>query len=105
MKKYVICFFFYTSWVNVSAISLDAADIGSSCINIKTNLKRGDASAEVYKLQEFLFVQDLLSEKPTGFFGDLTKQAVKEYQNSIGIKETGMVYELTRQAIFTETCN
>ena len=75
-----------------------------SCTDIKTNLHRGFETSQVSKLQEFLIEKGFLSEKATGFFGDLTIKAVKAYQQSLGLKETGMVYDLTRQAIKTETC-
>jgi peptidoglycan hydrolase-like protein with peptidoglycan-binding domain len=105
MKKYVLSILFLAMCAWAYALSASSVDIGSSCVNIVSNLRRGDSSDEVYTLQEFLFVQEFLSEKPTGFFGDLTKQAVKDYQKSIGIKESGMAYELTRHSIFDQTCS
>jgi peptidoglycan hydrolase-like protein with peptidoglycan-binding domain len=75
-----------------------------SCVTLKENLHRGAETDSVTKLQQFLADKGLLSEKPSGFFGDLTITAVKAYQKSLGLKETGMVYDATRQAIKDETC-
>ena len=76
-----------------------------SCVNIASNLHRGNETPSVSKLQTFLVSKGLLSEKASGFFGDLTIEAVKAYQRSVGLKQTGMVYSATREAIMTETCN
>ncbi len=75
-----------------------------NCVDVKKNLHRGNETAHVSTLQNFLIDKGFLSEKATGFFGDLTIEAVKKYQRSIGLQETGMVYTKTRQAIMSETC-
>ena len=74
------------------------------CLNIQRNLHRGNESVEVKKLQTFLFRNEFLTETPTGFYGDKTIKAVKEYQSSKGISATGMVYEKTRSMITSHTC-
>ena len=40
----------------------------------------------------------------TGFYGDKTIGAVKDYQMAKGLPITGMVYDATRAAIKAETC-
>lgn len=74
------------------------------CTTLERNIHRGDESTTTTKLQQFLISKGFLSEKATGFFGDLTIEAVKAYQRSLGLKESGMVYDLTREAIMKETC-
>lgn len=73
------------------------------CLDLTRNLYRGMESGTVSSLQSFLVEKKLLDEK-TGFYGDKTIQAVKDYQASKGLKITGMVFELTRQAMKNETC-
>ena len=80
------------------------ASASGECVDITRNLHRGFETSSVSKLQNFLIEKGFLSEKASGFFGDLTIDAVKAYQRSIGLPETGMVYDLTRQAIKLETC-
>ncbi len=77
----------------------------ASCVAIPTNMFRGAESSSVTMLQNFLISKGLLSGNATGFYGDMTVAAVKRYQTSVGLKDSGMVYELTRQAIKNETCN
>lgn len=76
----------------------------SQCLDIMENLHRGANSESVTELQKFLSGKGLLSEDATGFYGDKTVEAVKKYQESMGIKDSGMVYEYTREAIKGETC-
>ena len=80
------------------------ADTGS-CVDISKNLAKGNRSAFTSSLQTFLIQKGLLSGEPSGFYGDLTVSAVKAYQRSLGLPETGFVYDFTRQAIRQETCN
>lgn len=77
----------------------------AACVDLSQNIHRGSESPTVIKLQAFLKAKNLLTGAPTGFFGDLTVDAVKTYQGTIGVSATGMVYEATRQAIKQETCN
>lgn len=74
------------------------------CTTLERNIHRGDESTTTTKLQQFLISKGFLSERATGFFGDLTIEAVKAYQRSLGLKESGMAYDLTREAIMKETC-
>jgi hypothetical protein len=82
-----------------------SASASTGCIDIKTNLHRGFETGSVSQLQNFLIQKGFLSTEVSGFFGDLTISAVKAYQRSLGLPETGMVYDFTRQAIKQETCN
>ncbi len=75
-----------------------------ACADISQNLHRGAESTSVSSLQSFLVSKGLLSSEVTGFYGDKTVEAVKDYQGSKGLPVTGMVYEYTRGAIKSETC-
>lgn len=92
--------------VSLRKLSSEEAVLGVSvmCVNLLNNLHRGNESAAVKQLQVFLQSKGLLAGTPTGFFGDKTVQAVKVYQQSKGLPETGMVYAFTREEIRYDTC-
>jgi peptidoglycan hydrolase-like protein with peptidoglycan-binding domain len=69
--------------------------------SIDFNLKYGMKNTEVSELQEFLIDKKLLTQN-TGFFGLLTLKAVKNYQESLGLPNTGYVGSLTRAEINKE---
>ena len=77
----------------------------TSCVDIPKNIHRGSESVFVSKLQDFLIGKGLLTEQATGFYGDKTVTAVKDYQSENGLPVTGMVYDFTRNVIREETCN
>lgn len=77
----------------------------TSCVDIPKNIHRGSESVFVSKLQDFLIGKGLLTEQATGFYGDKTVTAVKDYQSEKGLPVTGMVYDFTRNVIREETCN
>lgn len=78
--------------------------VNTHCADLKANLHRGNESSAVLQLQKFLVSKGLLSQEPTAFYGDSTIFAVKAYQRSVGLPETGMVYEFTRENIRKESC-
>jgi peptidoglycan hydrolase-like protein with peptidoglycan-binding domain len=88
----------------VSKMVLGAFASNVSCTDIPRNLIRGSESSYVTTLQDFLSSKGFLKESSTGFYGDKTVEAVKDYQASKGLPVTGMVYDFTRQAIVTDTC-
>lgn len=64
------------------------------------NLVFGDGEengkkAEVINLQQFLAGKGFLKVAATGYFGSLTRQAVKDFQLSVGLGQTGMVNQAT----------
>jgi peptidoglycan hydrolase-like protein with peptidoglycan-binding domain len=83
---------------------LGAFTSNTSCTDIPRNLIRGSESSYVTLLQDFLYNNGFLNESSTGFYGDKTVEAVKDYQATRGLPTTGMVYDFTRQAIYTDTC-
>ncbi|MEI6810796.1 MAG: peptidoglycan-binding protein, partial [Candidatus Nomurabacteria bacterium] len=80
------------------------ASTSISCTDIPRNLHRGAESNSVKNLQSFLVSKGLLSDTPTGFYGDKTVEAVKDYQAMKGLPQTGMVYDFTRLAIKADSC-
>ncbi len=99
-----------SAYVTYTPIAMNL-DVGSQvlgvstiCTNIPRNLHRGAESNSVKNLQTFLQDKGLLTDAPTGFYGDKTVEAVKDYQAMKGLPQTGMVYDFTRQAIKTESC-
>ncbi len=86
-----------------NAIAPTVLGASTQCIDLPINLHRGIEGSSVTTLQNFLMSLGLLDEV-TGFYGDKTVTAVKEYQGSRGLAITGMVYDLTRDIIKTQTC-
>src|SRR3989344_252487 len=70
-----------------------------SPINFTRNLTIGSRGTDVTELQELLRGQGLLNAEPTGYFGTLTKEAVRDFQRTRGISDTGYVGTLTRGAL------
>lgn len=61
-------------------------------------------TTHVRDLQNVLFEKGYLTTKPTGYFGALTLQAVKQYQKANGISQTGFVGEKTRGVLRSHVC-
>ena len=90
--------------INAAKASASGVSSQAGCVILSQNMYRGNESSATKKLQAFLAEKGFLTTAPTGFYGDLTVAAVKAYQRSMGLKETGMVFDFTRQAIQNETC-
>lgn len=78
-----------------------------NCLNLTYNLKYGSKDellkGEVSRLQEFLSPK-YFSQQPTGFMGNVTLMAVKNFQRLNGISTTGFVGPLTRAKIKSLSC-
>ena len=72
----------------------------------QASLKKGDEdkgdSKDVWELQHRLWNLDYLVgvDNVTGYFGDLTEQAVKDYQKAAGFEVTGIADNKTIKALF-----
>lgn len=81
----------------------------SICISLQNNLhyrsKDINTNGEVSTLQDFLQSKGYLSSEPTGYFGLLTLQASKKFQNANGINGNGYVGPVTRAKIKDVSCN
>ena len=81
----------------------------SLVIQINNDLEIGSNGEEVVWLQDFLISADtgphartLANSGATGYFGTLTKNALAEYQLSVGIKPAfGYFGQITRSSIKT----
>ena len=108
MKKNLIrtifTFILLTPLVASAQLTDTFTDTTSSCINIQTNLKKGMTNSDVTLLQTFLVDKNYLTVDPTGYFGTLTVQAVKDFQSANNITPLGQVGPLTRNTIKTLTC-
>jgi peptidoglycan hydrolase-like protein with peptidoglycan-binding domain len=58
----------------------------------------------VFSLQSWLSENGYLSAKPTGYFGTLTRDAVKHFQRDAGLPETGYFGMLTRAEVAKRLC-
>ena len=96
MKKIAIVF--------ISLLSFQFAS-AATCVDITKNLFKGNESATVLALQNFLFEKGLLKATPNGYFGNGTFAAVKAYQKSVGYLQVGTLGPMTRAQIKKETCS
>lgn len=72
----------------------------SQCPNITRSLSRGMRGSDVTNLQRYLVSLTLLSQDSvTGHYGLLTEQAVKRFQASKNLEQTGVVGPLTQAAL------
>ena len=79
------------------------------CVSITTSVLRfkmtdATTNGDVSYIQDFLISKGFLSGSPTGYYERLTVTAVKAYQRSIGVSQTGNVGPLTKNYIEKETC-
>lgn len=63
------------------------------------DLMQGMRDDDVVKLQEELSKEGLFKVQPTGFFGSITQEAVREFQKEHGLPETGNVDSSTRNEL------
>ncbi len=77
---------------------------GLTGLNLARSLSPGLKSSQVAELQDALKELGYLSEKipSTGYFGSATKEAVKDYQKSVGIYPAGVVGPRTRKALASQ---
>ncbi|SRR5258708_4700379 len=80
-----------------------------SCVSIEGNIKYGlkdeNSGGEVSTLQSFLNSGGFLNSSTTGYFGPLTLQAVKDFQNKNSLSADGVVGSATRGKIKSLTCS
>jgi hypothetical protein len=91
-------------WLPTGEPAVLGAFTSAMCADIAYNVHRGAESPSVSLLQSFLLEKGFMEGEVTGFYGDKTVEAVKDYQASVGLPTTGMVYDFTREAIRAESC-
>ena len=83
------------------------APLSAGCVAVSADLSFGARGGEVSKLQQFLVNQNYPgggSWMVTGYFGSATVQAVRNFQQSAGLPQTGFVDAQTRAAIEARWC-
>ena len=100
MKKSLILL----SIFSLFAISFNTT-YSASCINLNKNLQIRSSGAQVSLLQDFLRNGNYLKSQPTGYFGQITQVAVKDFQRQNGINPIGTVGPATRAKILAQSCN
>ncbi|MES2436565.1 MAG: peptidoglycan-binding domain-containing protein [Patescibacteria group bacterium] len=78
------------------------------CVGIDSNLTVGSRdkvpTGYVFRLQQYLQSAGFLNVNPTGYFGSLTKEAVRKFQQSNGVSATGYFGPLTRAKLKAVSC-
>lgn len=96
------------SCIQVQTVPYGAAGavrgVSTVCVDLPVNMHRGAEDNNVKNLQSFLVKKGLFIQDVSGFYGDDTVSAVRDYQLSKNLPVTGMVYDFTRQAIKKDTC-
>lgn len=68
-----------------------------------TTYSNGDFDDSIYEIQAELAQLGYFNDDATGYFGDVTEEAVASFQTENGLEPTGQVDELTYAAIFSST--
>ncbi|MFA5132330.1 MAG: peptidoglycan-binding protein [Candidatus Paceibacterota bacterium] len=107
MKKYILpVLLLALSFTNVQAQAVPTTS--SSCTDLSYNLGYGSndgrTNGEVTKLQTFLSSLGYLKDKPNGYFGRSTFGALKSFQLSKGLTNSGYAGQQTRGVIKKMTC-
>lgn len=79
----------------------------SACVNLTQNLSYGSRGDQVTQLQSFLANRNYPgggSWMVTGYFGAATRAAVRNFQQEMGIAQTGALDASTRDAISRVSC-
>lgn len=71
----------------------------ASCPKTSRTLSEGARGADVSSVQQFLATQGISSDTPYGTYGPKTKDAVRFFQNSVSIPDTGAVDSVTYKAM------
>lgn len=94
--------------INTTLADVDTQNPQGVCLDLKTNLRYRmrdiGTNDDVSVLQDFLQANNYLYAEPTGFFGVLTLQAVKKFQQVNGTSPTGFVGPITRAKIKELSC-
>ncbi|MES2059960.1 MAG: peptidoglycan-binding domain-containing protein [Patescibacteria group bacterium] len=101
----------FTASSTKSKIPREGVDYPATCLNLSQNLSYryyDDVNIKtdgiIYKLQAFLKEWEYLKADPSGYFGNLTRSAVKIFQDSNDIEPTGFVGPMTRSRIKILSC-
>lgn len=81
---------------SIGSIDGEKQVLGVSSFNFFKNLKLSSKGKDVTELQKLLISQGILTGKPTGYFGTLTKKALITWQKLNSIPSTGYFGPLSR---------
>ena len=100
MKKYLmsvtLIFICFISIVNSQTYS---------CDNLKSNLKVGSKGVAVTELQNILIQENYLNSEATGYFGNVTKNALAKWQKDNNIYSSGVLSSATLKAVINKFCS
>lgn len=85
-------------------LATNSIQVSASCVDLPSNLYKGDENDDVLKLQNFLVKKGLLTAVPNSYYGVGTTQAVKDYQEMKDLKQSGNTLDMMREEIKNETC-
>ncbi len=89
----------------IPATTVSSTTATSTCVSFISSFnKQGSKSSEVTKLQMFLNEYTGSNLNNLGYFGPATEMAVKNLQNTYGVKVTGAQYEKTTALINSLKC-
>jgi peptidoglycan hydrolase-like protein with peptidoglycan-binding domain len=96
----------FTSLVtSVSAGYFNPTPLDACNLSIVSTLSHGSQNDDVLTLQNFLYRAGYLSAYPNGYYGYGTQAAVRSFQGDNGIRMTGTVGALTRDALNERLCD
>lgn len=92
------------NWANPAALTLMGIVCSTGVVNFTSAVQaatiwRGDAGANVVRLQELLRNAGYFPAPTTGFFGDFTETAVQDFQHAKGLEVDGIAGFHTFQAL------
>ncbi|MCM3569010.1 cell wall hydrolase [Neobacillus mesonae] len=68
-------------------------------ISAQEILQKGNQGQSVYHLQDNLLKMGYLPTQPTGYYGSITENAVRQFQQDTGVISTGVYGPLTQQQL------
>lgn len=68
-------------------------------------LQQGDKDGSVYTLQQYLAKKGLLDASPTGYYGDMTAEAVSDFQDKAGLTVDGVAGPQTLSKLMGDAYN
>ncbi len=98
--------FVYTGVKRLAELDSEAVSITALGSQFRSELREGDSGNEIRILQYYLnfiaeFNNFIPSVNPDGIYGPQTAQAVRTFQMSVGLPQTGVVDETTWNAIYS----
>jgi peptidoglycan hydrolase-like protein with peptidoglycan-binding domain len=84
---------------SVMSVVLSAAVFGTAVPAIATTIKFGDSGEQVVQVQMRLQELGYFKSKATGYYGSLTENAVKNFQQNNGLAPDGVIGAKTQEAL------